>query len=67
MKPSKTQEGYNMGYAKYHEDDREMRDERLHRKEKATKTEKKSKQGLYGIPMPKVKPYRGIKTCYGCW
>ena len=56
-----------MGYAKYHEDDREMRDERLHRKEKATKTEKKSKQGLYGIPMPKVKPYRGIKTCYGCW
>ena len=63
----KTQEGYEMGYAKYHEDDRELRDERLRRKEKQGHGKKKCNQKFYGISMPKVKPYNGIKTCYGCW
>lgn len=56
-----------MGYVKYHEDNRELRDERLRRKEKMWYGKQKSNQKLYGIPTPKVKPYNGIKTCYGCW
>lgn len=55
-----------MGYAKYHEDDRELRDERLRRKEKPEQRKKK-KQNAPCIPMQRTKPYSGIKTCYGCW